>query len=186
MRVDTEQRRAILDAMVGRRSEADLFVALGTTRDGATTVGLELLRQGLNEHDADAVEFGMYLGSRFGMSREYLESLLVLASEPWHHSHEDIVVSLMEFKSPETVEVLYRTALARFPYLEYDDAYALGVKCIHALAAIGTCDAISCLGELARSGNPVLEAKATKQLARLATSAPTDDARVLARSLQRR
>jgi hypothetical protein len=58
-------------------------------------------------------------------------------------------------------------ALARFPYLDYDDAFALGVKCIWALGRIQTEEAVARLTDLLSCGNTILEENAAEQLARI-------------------
>lgn len=67
----------------------------------------------------------------------YTLTLCEIGEEDWHDLHEDVVSMLQELRDPPSVEALFRIANSAHPYLEYDDAYALAVKCCYALRDIG-------------------------------------------------
>lgn len=179
--VSEHERRLILDLLMGRVSEDDFYRDLPCKPGEASELGLAMLRRAVEERDPVGVEFGLYLGHRFGISQKYLDVLLLLAGENWHERHEDVIDGLAKLDSPESVDVFYRAALVKHPYLEYDEAYALGVKCIYALGKIQTLEAVVRLGELLRSGNSVLESEAGAQLARIERLGKSETVRVAAR-----
>lgn len=126
-----------------------------------------MLARALRDRDATGVEFGLYLGHRFGISEEYLDVLIELATAPWHERHEDVVDALAKLKSPKSVDTLVRTAMTSLRYRDYDEFNSLGVKCVHALAKIGTKEAVAGLRALMGSGDENLEQEARAQLDRL-------------------
>ena len=95
---------------------------------------------------------------------EFIKLLFSLLRETWHRQHENIVTMLQVIKSPESIDVLYDTALTKFEYLDYDDSYSLARKCIHALGEINTEYAKEKLKLLAASDIPIIKEKAEKQL----------------------
>ncbi|MCL2152984.1 MAG: adaptin domain-containing protein [Oscillospiraceae bacterium] len=129
---------------------------------------LELLEVAYNEKNAEDVEWSMNIAGMFDLfSKDYLEILLKLLGEDWHYKHEDIVSVFQQFKIPESVDILYETALKRFNYLEYDEFFALAVKCIWALGEIGTEKAKEKLKLLAQSDNEIIKDNALRQLERM-------------------
>jgi hypothetical protein len=165
--VSERECQLILALLTGRIPEDEFYRELPCKPDEASEHGFAMLRRAVEERDPVGVEFGLYLGHRFGISQKYLDVLLVLAGENWHERHEDVIDGLAKLGSPESVDAFYRAALVKHPYLEYDEAYALGVKCIYALGKIQSMEAVVRLGELLRSGNSVLESEAGAQLARI-------------------
>jgi len=85
---------------------------------------------------------------------------------PWHHSHEDLASALQETKYPRAVDALFKTALSRYDYLDYDEFFGLARKCTWALADIGTPEAKERLRDLARSENSIIAGYAQKRLDR--------------------
>jgi hypothetical protein len=71
-----------------------------------------------------------------------------------------------KLKSPQTIECLYKTALTQFDYLEFDEAFALAVKCIWALGDINTIEARQKLELLTQSENKIIKENAIQQLNR--------------------
>ncbi len=111
----------------------------------------------------------MLLGFQFGFGAECAEVLCELILQDWHMQHENIAMVLQNLRLPGTVDCLYRAALVEFPYLDYDESYALGVKCLYALQAIGSDDAKAKLGLIAGGDNPVLAENAQRLLRSLET-----------------
>lgn len=173
--VGEHERRLILDLLRKRISEDDFCAAYPMTPGEGSHVGYEMLARALQQQDAVAVAFGMYLGGRFGVTDEYLDVLLDLATAPWHETHEDVVTAIGTLKSPKSIDTLVRTATTHFPYRDYDEFNSLGVKCVYALAKIGTPEAIAGLRTLATSGDPNLARNASARLRDLAGLPPLDD-----------
>jgi len=152
------------DLFLKRISEEKFLEEFHATRE---TIGgriLDMLEKGLLEKDRHSIESAIPLMYHFGISREYLGHLNALALEPWHGRHEDVVFALGKLKDPSSTDVLSATAIAEYPYLEDDEAFALGTKSIYALENIGTPEAIRKIGELAKSENAILKATAINRL----------------------
>jgi hypothetical protein len=179
--VDERTRGLILDLLRARIREDEFYRAFPLKPGEGSRAGQAMLVRALNERDAIGVEFGLYLGHRFGICEECLDVLLGLAGESWHERHEDVVDALVKLKSARSVESLLRTAKTRFPYRDYDESNSLGVKCIRALGALYTRDAVSGLGDLVVSGDPNLEREAEAQLQCIANQSPSGAIRVAAR-----
>jgi len=161
-------QKLILDFIAKRIPEEDFLRRLEFRSEPGLPLPLSLLQRALLEKDADAVEFGSMLMYRLGITPDYLSILNALAEEPWHRTHEDIVFALGKIQDPASVDTLSRTAVAKYPYLDYDEAFALGTKSIYALWRIRTAEAVAKLGVLARNENEVLRTTARERLADLA------------------
>lgn len=128
---------------------------------------IQLLEIAYTEKNSDDVENAMFIGFVFNLfTEEFITILSKLIGEPWHYQHEDIAMIFQKLKSPQTIECLYKTALTRFEYLEFDEAFALAVKCIWALGDINTPESREKLKLLAQSENEIIKNNATNQLNR--------------------
>jgi hypothetical protein len=116
--------------------------------------------------DADEFEYALLLGFSFDFDIESVPILNNLIVEDWHFKHEDIARLLQGFKDSSSIDVLYQTALERYDYLDYDDSYALAVKCIWALGSINTGSSREKLKQLTSSTNQIISDAAEKQLQR--------------------
>jgi PBS lyase HEAT-like repeat len=179
--VSKEQWQLAQALAAGRVSEKAFCESLSTNVEDVPGIGLQLLRKASDEHDADGVEFGLYLGHRFGFTEGHLPILLHLAGEDWHTQHENVVDGLARLRAPSSIATLYRTALARLDYLDYDEAFALGVKCIWALGSINSEEAVARLEDLLSCGNGILVENVVNQLSRLQDEAESDVLRAAAR-----
>ncbi|WP_137940507.1 hypothetical protein [Chitinivorax sp. B] len=166
--MNKDQRALILDLSLGKISK-DKFLRLfsGQVEMNGSYLCDELHRAFLSK-DADDIEHLLLLGFQFGIADNCSEVLCKLILEGWHMQHENIAMILKELKSPNSVDYLYQAALASFPYLDYDESYALGVKCIYALRAIGTSDARERLLSLASGENKTLAENAKRLLKTMA------------------
>lgn len=86
--------------------------------------------------------------------------------ESWHYRHEDIASLLQDAKSPTSIDALNKAVMTKFGYLDFDDSYALAVKCIWALGEIGTPEAMDKLTKLSKSDNKIIRDNAINQLKR--------------------
>lgn len=180
MYVDERQRKLILKLANRKICDEDFLREFSTTTDERQELGLSILRAALACQNADDVEYGLITAFHFGFNPSYIDVLYQLAEEDWHYKHEDVVSALASLKPPGCVDILYRTALKNYEYLDYDDSYALGVKAIWALGSVGTKEAIGRLKLLAKSENATLQANAKKQLKRLAEAGSTEEVRAAA------
>lgn len=97
---------------------------------------------------------------------DYVDVLCKLMNETWNFQHENIAIIFQKIKSPKTIVCLYNAALTQFEYLEYDEAFALAVKCIWALGDINTPESKDKLKLLAQSENEIIKENAINQLNR--------------------
>lgn len=127
----------------------------------------KLLEETLSEHVADDVEYLLITIFQFKLfTQDYVDILCKLMQETWHFQHENIASIFQKIKSPKTVDCLYKAALTQFEYLEFDEAFALAVKCIWALGEINTPESREKLKQLAQSENKIIKDNAMNQLNR--------------------
>jgi hypothetical protein len=185
--VSEEEKELILDLVIRRRMSSEEFMTRFPLETAdVESAGIPLLQRALQERDSDAVEYGLLLMFRFGVTTNYIELLTQLAEEKWHISHENIISALdrlikkerpVRLISPAAIDLFYRTALSKHDYLDFDEAFALAVKCVWALGNIGTMDAVRRLGELLHCGNPIIEENALQQLDRAANESALPEVR---------
>jgi hypothetical protein len=96
-----------------------------------------------------------------GADRDYTDILLHLLDEKWHTFEEDIISILELIKDPKSVEKLYEVAL---DVPDYDDMRAIAKKCMWALSAINTPEAVQKLKMLAKVDDPIIKENAGFQL----------------------
>jgi hypothetical protein len=99
-----------------------------------------------------------------GADRDYTDFLLQLLDEKWHISEEDIISVLELIKDPKSVDKLYEVAI-NIP--EYDEMRAIAKKCMWALSAIRTPQAIQKLRMLEKADDPIIKENAAFQLEQL-------------------
>ncbi|MGQ0775200.1 MAG: hypothetical protein ACT4NY_12395 [Pseudonocardiales bacterium] len=136
---------------------------------GATdglALGLKLLRDALARRDPVDVEMALIVADVFGVTDDYLESLVALASKDWHFKHEDVVTLLGRLRSPEAVDALYEAAQWVPEYLDFDENRALANKAVRALGAISVEGAEKALKRLLSSDAEVIRNQAAAQLDR--------------------
>jgi HEAT repeat protein len=170
--LDERQRQLILDLLRKKLSEEAFMRAFPLDAEKRQEVAAATLNAGLASKDATDVEFGLYLGHRFGFAEQCAEALTRLLEEDWHERHEDIAFALSKIRWPGAVDALYRTTQKSYDYLAYDDSCALAVKCIWALGNIGTEAAVGRLSELLTSRNQIVRNEAQEQLERVRARAP--------------
>jgi hypothetical protein len=93
-------------------------------------------------------------------------ALIELLAAPWHTRHEDVASTLQSIRDPRSVDALYRAALVKLPYLEYNDSEALARKCTWALADIGTPEARARLEALTTQADETVADFARRRLTR--------------------
>jgi hypothetical protein len=165
--VDERDAQAILGLVTGKLSESEFLARYPVDPRRDPEHVRRLLEAADESRNADDVEYALLLGFRFGFPDDVVPILNRLLVEDWHRQHENIAQALTRFRDPSSVDSLYRAALSRHEYLAYDDAFALAVKCIWALAKIDTPEARERLRALATSDNDVIREEAEKRLARL-------------------
>lgn len=96
-----------------------------------------------------------------GADSDYTDILLQLLDEQWHTSEEDIISVLELIKDPKSVDKIYEVALA---VPDYDDMRAIAKKCMWALSAINTPEAVQKLKLLEKVDDLIIKENATFQL----------------------
>lgn len=128
---------------------------------------LMLLEEAYNRKIASEVEYSLFIGFSFNLfSEDYVGIICKLLESHWHFQHENIAMILQKLKSPASIDYLYKAALTQLDYLDFDEAYALAVKCIWALGDINTEDSRKKLKVITESENEIIRDNAVKQLER--------------------
>ncbi len=128
---------------------------------------LDGLENAFDEKNPENVEYFISLISfdeNWNITPKYVDVFCKLLLESWHYQHENLVSLLQGLKNPNTVDCLFKVALNKPEYMDYDDTYSLARKCIHALGDINTDYAREKLQMLAQSNVPIIKEKAEKQL----------------------
>ncbi|WP_024529719.1 HEAT repeat domain-containing protein [Serratia fonticola] len=126
----------------------------------------DLLIEARDNKDPDLLEDGITLVFIFKEMKYPVKELNELLLESWHYRHEDIASLLQDAKSPTSIDALNKAVMTKFDYLDFDDSYALAVKCIWALGEIGTPVAMDKLTKLSNSDNKIIRDNAINQLKR--------------------
>ena len=153
-------------------SPEELYACYGIEKEEITTLVLYMLEQSYIEYDASLLEIAINVLFTFkkDLTGDFIKIISVLNCLilcDWHKEHENIAMLLQHFKSPTSVDMLYETALKEYSYLNYDESYALAVKCIWGLGDIRTDKAVDKLELLAESSNEVISKNAKKQIKRI-------------------
>ncbi|MFC5473994.1 hypothetical protein [Paraherbaspirillum soli] len=160
--MNADQRNLILNLSLGRVSKDEFLRHFPEILESNGDYLRHELERAFSSKDADAVEHLLLLGFQFGCTESSAEVLCNLILQDWHTQHENIAMVLKDMRYPGAVQCLYQAALAVFPYLDYDESYALGVKCIYALRAIGTSNAKEKLALIAQGSNAILAENAER------------------------
>jgi len=164
----TKKERELLHNLMTRAIPLEVFMkdfTVDISKNPRYICGL--LETTLVEQEANDVEYLLTAIFHFKLFIEdYVDILCKLADETWHFQHENIASIFQKIKSPKTVECLYKTTLTQFDYLEFDDSFALAVKCIWALGDINTVESRKKLELLTQSGNEIISKNAIYQLKR--------------------
>jgi predicted Zn-ribbon and HTH transcriptional regulator len=149
-------------------SSTELLKILNLNEEQISEQIIKMLDKSLKNKDADLCEDAIYLICIYDkFLNKYVTRLNKLLIKNWHKKHEDIASLLQDARSPSSIENLYKTVYARYEYLDYDEAYALAVKCIWALGDIGNDDAKDKLKQLTFSENEIINKNAKYQIERL-------------------
>lgn len=122
---------------------------------------LHLLQKNIIEKDENGLGATLTLLLMDGADKDYTEFLLKALNEDWHREYEGIVEVLEIIKDPKSVDQLYNTAV-NVP--DYDEMCALAKKCMWALSAINTPEAVQKLELLAKVDDPIIQENAKFQL----------------------
>ncbi|WP_374950993.1 HEAT repeat domain-containing protein [Mucilaginibacter sp.] len=122
---------------------------------------LPLLKRSVMEKDQNGLSATLAVIYHDGGDSDYTDILLDLLDKKWHILIEDIVEVLGKIKDPETVNKLYEVAI---DIPDWDEMRGLAKKCMWALNAIGTPEAIKKLEQLQSMDDWIIKENATFQL----------------------
>ena len=163
------RQQAISDLMLKRISREQFLGIWGATEASFSAEVQTLIQTAITNQDADAFDDATFLEAYFGYAHVDVHLLL---TQTWHHQHEDFIGLLQHQKSPASVPAL-KAAIALKPqlaYLDYDDYGAYYKKCLWALAAIGTPEAIAVIRECVSAEDEQLREEAVYRLHKLEQS----------------
>ncbi len=164
----TKIREKVVKLMKGKSSPEQLMNELGIDKQTINECIKQILLQGEQMQDSESIEDGIYLLFAYeNYSSSFVDILNKLMLCEWHKEHENIAMLLQRLKSPKSIGVLYETANKQFKYLEYDEFFALAVKCIWGLGDIGTLESYIKLETLSKSENEIIKENALKQMSRI-------------------
>lgn len=124
---------------------------------------LALLKTIIAEQDVEGLSHALTIAYKDGVDKDYTDILVYLLGESWHTEEENIVGLLEEAADPKSIDILYNTAI-NIP--DYDEMRALAKKCIWALWAIDTPEAIERIGFLKKSDDYIIREAATTALSK--------------------
>jgi len=155
--------------LMGRKIEKQQYLEEeGISIDRISEELYEMLAYMIETKNGDQLELSLYVLFMFeAWNESFVELLNQLLDCDWHTRHEDVAMLLQKLKHPSSIDVLYKTVPKVFPYLEYDEAFALAVKCIWALGDIGTEAALKRLNSLLSSENEIIVSNAKHQISRI-------------------
>jgi hypothetical protein len=140
--------------------------------DDAQFVVLEQLQAAILNRNRRVVEAALWIAPAFGVPFPiYFNLACQLLAEDWHISHENLIGKFQDAKDPRAVPHL-RKAIElkpRLEYLDYDDYGAYYKKCLWALKAIGTLEAVAVIKECANSDIEALRDEARYRMTKINT-----------------
>lgn len=173
--ISEKHKRLILDFILGRIEESEFLNQFPLDVKNDPQVVVKCLLEAESRKDGRLVESVLHLGFTFGFASGCIPILCRLLLVDWHERQEDIIsIFQKELPDPSAVEPLYLIATKEFPedsILAIDnESYAVTVKCIWALYAIGTSEAKEKLELLALSPIEEISANAKARLSRMSAS----------------
>lgn len=161
-------REYIWKLMKKEISKEDLLIKLGLSEKLLLSIIIDMVNLANENKDAEMLEDAVYLVFLYDIQLVNLIDLLnLLIISDWHKEHENIAILLQKAKLPSSVEYLLQTIDSQYDYLDYDESYALTVKCIWALGDIRDESAKKALTKLLDSSNEIIKDNAKKQLERI-------------------
>ena len=153
-----ELKQAILDFELRKITKDELVSRLPFSREHKSIEMRRIMDQIIRSKTAADVESGLTLLGLVEEHEEFTDLLHRLILEPWHTRYEDIIHDLQARKDPASIPVIRVAIQQKYDYLE---SYGTGTpqfisQCGHALASIGTAEAIETIRDLAENSEDPL------------------------------
>lgn len=148
----------------GHGNTKELIAILNVGEEDLSAYLNTSLEHAVKEMNGEAVEALLSVIWRLQIHIDLVDIYIALLPASWHYEHENIVNILQDLKDTRTTQILYKTALTHYDYLDYDEGFGLARKCTWALADIGTTEARLLLKELAKNENKIIAHYAQKRL----------------------
>jgi hypothetical protein len=168
-----QQQNVILDYCLKRTSRNAFLKKLPFDVHEVTDEVRYQLTAALENKNRDLVEIAFLAADIFDMpAADYIDLQLLLVTEDWHHSHEYIIGSLQKSGNASAVPFIKRAIELKpcLEYLAYDDYGSYYKKCLWALQAIATAEAIAVIQDCTGSQDPALREEALYRLSRINVS----------------
>jgi hypothetical protein len=123
----------------------------------------------IDAKDAEDLEYGLEILFFFEENNNMIDLIHTIILEPWHREYEELIHSLQNRKSPSSIPIIKEAMQQKYPYLE---SYGTGTRQFinqsgHALASIGTPQAIDTIVALSKSTDPVIKDEMLYRISRL-------------------
>jgi hypothetical protein len=163
------QKEALQNLINEQVGQSDFLRLYGIGFDDVPLEVSKLLRQAIAQRDGDGVECALLLGFSFAFPIDIVGLVNQLVSENWHTCHEDMLGILQRHHDPSSVSSIKQAIQLKpsLAYLDYDDYGSYYKKCLWALSAIGTPEAISIIEECRISDDKVLREQAEHRLSHI-------------------
>jgi hypothetical protein len=124
-----------------------------------------LLRDAVYRREAGSLEAALIVCSKLDQGVTHKDLFCTLASEDWHHSHEDIITFLDSLRDPTLISVFVKATQWLPNHMAWDvDNRGLALRAIRAIAKIDDPNADRALSALAQSEHPGMRALAERKL----------------------
>lgn len=167
MILDACRKELILDLATGAISSEEFYTRYPDDIREDKGYIKDLLLSSHEEKNAECLEFALYLRGHHRHVEAlsgHAEILVKLLDADWHTQHERIVDLLEALDEQSAARGITRAAKTNYSYLGEESLEALQKKCIYALSAIGTHEAIEGLRELTAHRNSVVAGLAREEL----------------------
>ncbi|MDE9483990.1 HEAT repeat domain-containing protein [Xenorhabdus bovienii] len=162
---ELENKKELIESFMSISVDKEIFIKKYIDCFGKINICYDL-ELSISKKDADAIDLFLYFGAVIDYDYSCISILNELILTQWHYKHEDLAIMLKHYKHPSSVDALYQVSNFELEYLDFDDSYALAVKCIWGLGDIGTPKAFEKLKILSESDNQIIRDNAINQLKR--------------------
>ena len=119
--------------------------------------------------DAEDLEYGLEILFSFEENNNMVDLVHTIILEPWHRAYEELIHNLQSRQCPSSIPIIKKAMQQKYPYLE---SYGTGTRQFinqsgHALASIGTPQALDTIVALSKSTDPIIKDEMLYRISRL-------------------